>query len=164
MNLDYRRAQPDDAPTCVVLRGKTRENAVSVERLGSIGITAESWANDIQSGALPGHICTVDGTMIGYCFGAPASGEIVVLALLPEYESRGVGRELLARMVRQLLASGHQRLFLGCSADPTSRSHGFYRHLGWVSTGKIDKHGDEILEYITSTTSLPAVAQADHCA
>ncbi len=151
MNLVYRRAQPDDAAACIVLRGKTRENAVSAARLRSLGITAESWANDIRSGALPGHICTVDGTLIGYCFGAPATGEIVVLALLPEFENRGVGRVLLERMIQQLVASGQNRLFLGCSADPASRSHGFYRHLGWVSTGETDKYGDEILETIRTS-------------
>lgn len=41
---------------------------------------------------------------------------------------------------------GHTRLFLGCSPDPESRSYGFYRHLGWRSTGTYDQYGDEILE------------------
>ncbi|PTT42300.1 GNAT family N-acetyltransferase, partial [Stenotrophomonas sp. HMWF022] len=41
--------------------------------------------------------------------------------------------------------SGHTRLFLACSADPHSRSYGFYRHLGWKATGEIDEAGDEIL-------------------
>ena len=50
-------------------------------------------------------------------------------------------------MCGDLAALGHQRLFLGCSADPQSRSYGFYRHLGWRSTGEFDAHGDEILEY-----------------
>jgi hypothetical protein len=27
------------------------------------------------------------------------------------------------------------------------RSYGFYRHLGWRSTGSFDDRGDEILEY-----------------
>ena len=151
MDLVYRLAQPNDAAACIVLRGKTRENAVSAERLFAIGITAESWAKDIRSGALPGHICTVDSTLIGYCFGAPATGEIVVLALLAEFENRGVGRALLQRMAQQLVAGGQPRLFLGCSAGATSRSHGFYRHLGWSSTGRFDKYGDEILEYISTT-------------
>jgi GNAT superfamily N-acetyltransferase len=70
-----------------------------------------------------------------------------VLALLPAHEGQGVGRQLLARVVDRLLAAGHGRLFLGCSADPASRSHGFYRHLGWRSTGSVDAHGDEVLEY-----------------
>lgn len=145
--LAYRTAVPDDAAACVALRGRTRENAVSAERLRAIGITAQTWGDDIGSGALPGHVCCAGNEIVGYCFGATGDGEIVVLALLPAYERRGIGRELLARVVRDLAALGKTRLFLGCSSDPASRSHGFYRHLGWRSTGQFDKHGDEILEY-----------------
>ena len=142
----YRAAQPEDAAACFWLRGQTRENAVSPERLQSLGITAQTWGEDIRRGELPGHICSSQGRMVGYCFGSRSEGEIVVLALLPAFEGRGIGKELLGRMSRDLAALGHQRLFLGCSADPTSRSYGFYRHLGWRSTGKLDGRGDEILE------------------
>jgi ribosomal protein S18 acetylase RimI-like enzyme len=147
VNLQYREATPDDAAECIWLRGKTRENAVSPERLESIGITVESWGSDIRTGALPGHICSADGKMIGYCFGSSKEGEIVVLALLPEYEGQGVGKSLLSKITAHLLSVGNTRLFLGCSADPKTKSYGFYRHLGWRSTGKLDKYGDEILEY-----------------
>lgn len=137
---------PDDAAECVALRGMTRENAVSEARLRGLGITAQSWGEDIRSGALPGHVCSAGGKIVGYCFGSSRDGEIVVLALLPAFEGQGIGRELLSRMVRDLVSMGKTRLFLGCSRDPASRSYGFYRHLGWRSTGQFDSHGDEILE------------------
>jgi GNAT superfamily N-acetyltransferase len=136
----------DDAPECVTLRGRTRENPISPERLASHGITAQSWGDDIASGHLPGHVC-LDGTrMVGYGFGDMRTGEVVVLALLPSHEFRGIGKELLSRVVLDLRCAGHQRLFLGCSPDAATRSHGFYRHLGWRSTGTWDRYGDEILE------------------
>lgn len=146
IQVSYRAALPEDAAECVALRGRTRENAVSEKRLRSLGVTSQSWGNDIRSGALPGHICSAAGKLVGYCFGARATGEIVVLALLPDFENRGIGRELLNRMIKELTELGHTRLFLGCSPDPLSRSYGFYRHLGWKSTGSFDQHGDEILE------------------
>ena len=146
MHLKYRPALPEDAEECVVLRGKTRENAFSEDQLRSIGVTSESWENNIHSGALPGHVCTVDGRIVGYCFGSRETGEIVVLALLPDFENRGLGRELLNRITKELAKLGHTRLFLGCSTDPMSRSYGFYRHLGWRSTKTFDQYGDEILE------------------
>ncbi len=70
------------------------------------------------------------------------------MALLPPHEGLGIGRELLNRVVAHLWALGHQKLFLGCSRDPTVRSYGFYRHLGWQSTGAFDDHGDELLEFV----------------
>jgi GNAT superfamily N-acetyltransferase len=146
MNLIYRPACPEDAAECVVVRGKTRQNAASEEWLRSIGVTSESWGENIRTGVLPGHVCTVDGNIVGFCFGARETGEIVVVALLPEFENRGIGRELLGRTSKELAKLGHTRLFLGCSPDPASRSYGFYRHLGWRSTETFDQYGDEILE------------------
>jgi GNAT superfamily N-acetyltransferase len=142
----YRPALPSDAVACVELRAKTRENAVPAERLAAVGITAESWANDIATGKLPGHVCTANDELAGYCFGDRETGEVVVLALTPQFECQGIGKELLARVVSDLASCGHRRLFLGCSSDPTTRSYGFYRHLGWVSTGALDKFRDEVLE------------------
>ena len=145
-NLKYRPALPEDAAECVVVRGRTRQNAASEEWLRSIGITSKSWGENIRSGALPGEVCVVDGEIVGFCFGARETGEIQVLAVLPDFENCGVGRELLNRTSKELAKLGHARLFLGCSPDPASRSYGFYRHLGWRSTGAFDKYGDEILE------------------
>lgn len=147
VELTYRPAAPADARECVRLRGLTRENAVSEQRLASLGITTESWARDISSGELPGYVCMARDDMAGYCFGSSSSGEVVVLALLPRYEGQGIGRELLGRVVDHLRRLGHRRLFLGCSSDPSVRSYGFYRLLGWRSTGRVDAHGDEVLEW-----------------
>lgn len=147
MTIAYRRAVPEDTPACVVLRGRTRENAFSVERLAEAGVTLESWRAGIVDGSLPGHVATVDGEIVGYCFGERETGEIAVLALLPDHEDRGVGRTLLNLVVADFKELGFARLFLSCSPDPAVRSYGFYRHLGWTSTGTFDHRDDEILEY-----------------
>lgn len=146
MHLKYRPAVPGDAPECLILRALTRENAATEERLRAMGITVETWRENIRSGELPGHVCVCEEKIVGYSFGSRDSGEIIVLALLPDFENRGIGRELLNRSVKELAGLGHTRLFLGCNPDPESRSHGFYRHLGWRSTHTYDQHGDEILE------------------
>lgn len=148
MHIAYRPAQPDDIAACVRLRGLTRENAVPAERLAALGITVESWAAQVRRGELLGHVAWDGPEMAGYAFGEVASGEVVVLALLPAYEGRGLGRRLLQRLVDALRARGHRRLFLGCASDPHLRSHGFYRHLGWRPTGRRDRLGDEELELL----------------
>lgn len=149
----YRPAVPDDAEACIVLRGQTRQNAISVQRLQAMGITARSWAEAVRCGRLTGVVCHVDGRLAGHCYGQVADGEIVVLALRPEHEGRGLGRELLGRVVAQLAALGRTRLVLGCSPDPRHRSHGFYRHLGWRPTGQTDPNGDELLEFHLQPTA-----------
>ena len=157
--LRFRRATADDVPACLILRGKTRENAISAERLASMGITVQSWADDVRRDSLPGYVCTDDAAIAGYCFGDKATGEVVVLALLPAYENQGVGRHLLGLVVTHLSALGHRRLYLGCSADSSTRSHGFYRHLGWVSTGTFDRAGDEVLEFFPSASAGDALTE-----
>jgi len=148
--LAYRVAAPADAAACLILRGRTRQNAVSAERLASIGITALSLSDDIRSGALSGYVCTDADRIVGFCFGERATGEVVVLALLPEYEDRGIGRNLLSKVVADFRSQGFNRLCLGCSPDPSTRSYGFYRHLGWTSTRRFNAAGDEVLEYFVA--------------
>jgi GNAT superfamily N-acetyltransferase len=155
-------ARAEDAPAFIALRGRTRENAVSVSRLASLGITAASWADAMHRGELTGFCAHQGEELLGYGFGDTRTGAVVVLALLPHAEGRGWGRRLLAQVVLALRSAGHQRLFLACSADPTVRSHGFYRHLGWQPTGEVDAWGDERLELWpdASTSSAPASVPA----
>ena len=150
MKFRYRKALPKDTNECIVLRGNTRENAFSVAQLEAIGVTHESWESGIERDKIPGYVCLVNEKIVGYCFGEKESGEILVLAVLPEYENLGIGKELLNKVVSDFKKLGHKYLFLGCSSDPKSRSYGFYRHLGWASTGKLDRNQDEILELILS--------------
>lgn len=147
MTIQFRKAKPQDIAECIVIRGKTRENAISADRLAELGITLQSWSAQVESGELLGHLCQVNGQIVGYVFGATITGEVVVLALLPEYEGQGIGKELLQQTMDELKSLGHRRLFLGCSSDPQVRSHGFYRRLGWRPVGRTDKYGDEMLEY-----------------
>lgn len=141
----YEVAPASRADEYIRLRGQTRENAVTEARLRELGITARSWAAGIEAGELAGTCALLDGRLLGYGFGDTRTGEVVVLALLPEAEGQGIGRRLLEAVVAELRRHGHQRLFLGCSADPRVRSHGFYRHLGWRSTGAVDERQDEVL-------------------
>ena len=148
MSIEFKPAPPDLAAEYIRLRGMTRENAIPEERLRALGITAETWANDIKSTELQGFVARSSDELAGYCFSNTKSGEVVVLAVHPEYEGQGIGQQLLSLVIEQLSLRGHKRPFLGCSSDPTVRSYGFYRRLGWHSTGKVDERGDEVLELL----------------
>ena len=148
MQIVYQPATPQDAQECIRIRGLTRENAIPEQRLGQLGITTESWSEGIRSHEFLGYVCLADKHMVGYGFGSAASGEVLVLALLPSHENQGIGRELLRLVTARLHALGHKRLFLGCSPDSALRSHGFYRRLGWLSNGTFDSNGDEVLELV----------------
>lgn len=147
MEIIYRKALPDDAPECIALRGRTRENSFSVEQLKEVGVTLDSWQSGIKDGSFCGYVGVTARGLVGYCFGDRSRGEIVVLALLPEYEGKGIGKTLLNLVIEEFKGLGFKRLFLGCSPDPRVRSYGFYRYLGWKPTGTMNSADDEILEY-----------------
>lgn len=60
-SITFHAAKAEDTPAFIALRGKTRQNAISKERLAEVGITAESWADMMRSGSLPGQVCHHDG-------------------------------------------------------------------------------------------------------
>jgi GNAT superfamily N-acetyltransferase len=146
MPIEYRSAPAELSAQYIELRGQTRSNPITVDALRAFGITAESWAQDIRTGQTEGFVAVSGAQVIGYSFGSSHTGEVLVLAVRRDYEGQGVGQRLLSLLVELLKSRGHTRLFLGCSPDPTVRSHGFYRHLGWQSTGSLDANGDEVLE------------------
>ena len=148
MILEYRKAIPQDTAVCLDIRGKTSENAWSIEQLNEVGITHDMWSDGIKNDDIPGYVCLANNRIVGYCFADRESGEICVVAILPEYENLGIGKRLLQKIIYDFKGYGFKKLFLGCSADKSSRSYGFYRHLGWKFTGEMDSNNDEILELI----------------
>jgi len=110
-----------------------------------LGITPESTAKAIAGRRVRGWVCTAGGTVVGFCTGYSDTGEVMVLAVLPEYEARGIGRRLLMLVVEWLRSCNNHRIWLAASPDPKVRAYGFYRSLGWHTTGERLENGDEIL-------------------
>jgi len=68
-------ARAADAAEFVRIRRLTRENAIPEARLAALGITVETWARDIASGALVGYVARQGGKIEGYCFGDTLTGD-----------------------------------------------------------------------------------------
>jgi ribosomal protein S18 acetylase RimI-like enzyme len=145
MNVKYRKATASDFRRCIEIRGKTRDNPVPERVLNEFGINEETWTPQVESGKIIGVVCESENLVVGYCNGDVTTGEVLVLALLPEFENQGIGKELLARVSDILYSSGLEKLWLAAPPDPGFRAYGFYRHIGWTPTGGYDKNGDEIL-------------------
>jgi ribosomal protein S18 acetylase RimI-like enzyme len=144
--VGFRDLREGDIEEIFDVRGATRENAISRDRLAALGITPASVAEHLAAGATRGWVCVTEARIVGFCIAESATGEVIVLAVLPAFEGRGIGKTLLSRAVDWLRSFRPPRIWLGASSDPTTRSHGFYRALGWRSVGQRDTHGDEVLE------------------
>ncbi|NET34873.1 MAG: GNAT family N-acetyltransferase [Cyanothece sp. SIO1E1] len=146
--ITYRRTIASDFEKCLDVRSKTRQNPASAEFLASIGINKETQIPLYNDGTLAGFVAESDNEIIGFCTGVTTTGEVQVLAILPEFEGIGVGRTLLQKVIDLLIDYGFDNLWLAASPDPEIRAYGFYRHLGWEFTGRTDDIGDQILELI----------------
>ena len=144
--LLIRETREEDIESLFDIRARTRENPISRERLAAMGVTPASSAADLRSGNVKGWVCVDGPRPVGFCSADAVGGEVLVLAVLPEYEGRGIGRRLLARAVRWLRARGCGRIWLAADPDPGVRAHGFYRSQGWRPTGE-RHHADEILVF-----------------
>lgn len=147
MDLHYRKSRTVDINDLFDVRSKTRENPISRARLAQMGVTHASLADGLESGLLCSWVCTSDERVVGFCIGDTSTGEVLVLAVLPDFEGLGIGKQLLRRVVDQLLVSELNSVWLAADSNPSIRAHGFYRFLGWRPTGEVLENGDEILSY-----------------
>ena len=138
--MRYREMQREDVDEILRVRTLTRENALSMDELAARGITPES-TRLLLGDDVKGWVCEEGGAILGFAMGDARSGEVLVLAVLPQHEGRGIGRELLGSTVDWLFSRGHRELWLLTNPDPAVRSHGFYRRLGWRPTG--ERRGEE---------------------
>src|SRR4029077_7433557 len=86
-------------PSLFDVRGATRENAISRERLAAMGITPASVAEHLGAGATRGWGWWSGSRIVGFCIWGAATGEVLVLAVLPQFEGRGIGKTLLSLAV-----------------------------------------------------------------
>ena len=160
--LTYRPMTAADLPAVFDLRLSTVENAVTLEKLAEdYGITPESLAVAMET-HVQGWLCEDGagedgsgedgGRAVGFAMGDRANGEVQVVAVLPGYEGRGIGKALLLEVQAWLFSEGQEEIWLGANPDPGVRASGFYRRLGWRRTG-VMKGGDEVLR-LQSTAAL----------
>jgi ribosomal protein S18 acetylase RimI-like enzyme len=135
MKSIYREMNIYDLPEVFLVRLSTRENNVTITELEEdYGITPESVAEAMKTN-VKGWVCEVSKKVVGFSMGNRTTGEVEVIAVLPDYEGRDIGKKLLSLAQEWLFASGQKEIWLYSNPDPDTRAYGFYRRLGWKSTG-----------------------------
>ena len=127
-----REIKSSDIPALFHVRPRTRENALTIEDLRAMGITPESVASWLEA-STSGWLCEIaNSDVVGFCMADHSTGELLVIALLPEHEGCGIGARLMECAESKLAQSGCKRAWLTTALDPTLRAYGFYRHRGWT--------------------------------
>jgi len=133
--MKYREMLQKDITAIFRVRTSTRENRMSIKELADLGIAPESVSKALKV-KTKGWVCEEAGKILGFTVGDGDSGEMLVVAVLPEAEGRGIGRQLMEFVQNWLFFRGHQELWLMENPDPTIRAYSFYRKLGWIPTGE----------------------------
>jgi GNAT superfamily N-acetyltransferase len=129
--LRFREITAADVPALFIVRPKTRENAMTVEELARLGIDPRSVAEGLTQ-STRGWLCEDVGQVVAFAMADRATGEFLVIAVLPEYEGRGVGGRLMTFAKEWLAESGCARAWLTTDMDDRLRAYGFYLRYGWT--------------------------------
>lgn len=133
--LEISDLRPDDVPGLEPLLASLGYSAPGAET------SARLAAGFAPKGACRAFAARVAGRIVGFAtthvtpfLHRPPAGRVTALAVLPEFQGRGIGRALLARCEEILLASGCDRIEL-TSGSRRHDAHRFYLSAGYDETG-----------------------------
>lgn len=88
-----------------------------------------------------------EGIMTGFSAADKTASNIWALFLLPEYEGKGIGKELLHEAIQWLWSQDVEKIWL--STGQNTRAEKFYRLQGWKDCG-IESNGEVRFELVRS--------------
>jgi GNAT superfamily N-acetyltransferase len=128
-----REATAADLPGITRVRTSVRENLLTVEQLRARGITEASVAASFL-GNSKGWVAEHAGQIVAFAIADRATQSIFALFVLPDWEGRGLGSQLLDLALGWLRANGAGVVWL--TTGPDTKAAGFYERRGWVAAGR----------------------------
>lgn len=135
--MKYREANIEDIKQIQVVRHSVKENILSNPDL----VTDEDCKEYLTKRG-KGWVCEIEGSIVGFAVADLKDNNIWALFLKPEFEGRGIGRQLHEIMLDWYFSKGKENVWLGTS--PNTRAENFYRKMGWTETGL---HGDDEIKF-----------------
>jgi GNAT superfamily N-acetyltransferase len=136
--MNFRPIELPDQAEIIAVRAATRENPLSREQLRELGMAEESTA-ELLGTTHRGWLCETENRIVGFAIGNGKTGELWVIAVLPDFEGAGIGSRLLESVEAWWWSQGWPEIWLWTSSDPQKRAFSFYLKRGWtVSKTKED--------------------------
>ena len=139
--MKYREILEKDLDELLLVRSSTDENRLTIEELNHLGINSKTTGEKMKQD-LRGWLCEADNKIVGFAMGFAKTAEMWVIAVLPEYTKRGIGKKLLA-YVENYLFKTNDEIWLTTDIDPKLRAYSFYKSNGWQD--KVISNGDRIM-------------------
>lgn len=125
----FRTATETDIPGIQIVRHAVREN-----RLSDPALVTDADCAEYLTRRGKGWVCETAGRIVGFAIADLEGHNIWALFVLPEFEGKGIGKNLHDEMLDWYFSQTPQTVWLGTAPD--TRAEGFYRRQGWVDTGK----------------------------
>ncbi|GAB2955702.1 hypothetical protein GCM10027048_22030 [Hymenobacter coalescens] len=128
--MTFREAQLDDIPQLVRVRGAVRENVLS----DPARVTEADYV-DYLTRRGRGWVATApNGLVAGFAIADVPGHNVWALFVHPDYDRRGIGRQLHRLMLDWYFAQTDETVWL--STGTGTRAEEFYRRQGWQETGR----------------------------
>lgn len=139
--VNFRRANSHDIPAMSTIRLAVGENVLS----DPSRITVQMYEDYLELLGR-GWVAEVEGTVAGFCYANKTNASIWALFIAPEYEGRGLAKQLLNMAVEWLFEQGQG--FVRLSTGAGTRADNFYALQGWTRE-RVD--GNEVFYLLASS-------------
>lgn len=128
--LMIREAGIADIKQLMLIRARVRENILRSHRIGEADY--EKYLNHLGKG----WVYEVNERVVGFCIVDLSNANVWALFILPEYERKGIGKQLHDTMLHWYFSLTRVDIWL--STEVNTRAEGFYKRLGWKYAGILD--------------------------
>lgn len=126
--MEFREAQLEDIGQIQIVRHLVKENTLSDPAL----VPDKDVAYYITEKG-KGWVCEADGKIVGFSIVDLRDKSVWALFVDPEYDQRGIGKELHRLMMDWYFGQTRNKICLGTS--PKTRAEMFYEKQGWTAVG-----------------------------
>ena len=129
----FREARIEDIKQIQLVRHSVKENTLS-----NPGLVTDKDCEEFMTTKGKGWVCELENRIIGFAIADLEGNNIWALFLLPEFEKKGIGRELHRIMLDWYFSQTKKDLWLGTASN--TRAERFYKKAGWTEVGTHGKN------------------------
>jgi len=140
--MHFRHAETRDIGAMFAVRMSVKENI-----LVNISLVTDEICEDYINRRGKGWVCEIDGNITGFAIADLEDNSVWALFVRPEYEGRGIGKQLHDLMLKWYFETERNTIWLTTAAD--TRAASFYKAAGWEEKGT--QHGEIRFELTAGT-------------
>lgn len=124
----FREATIDDIKQIQIVRNEVKENTLSNPNL-----VTDDDCKEFLFVRGKGWVCEIEQLIVGFAIADLKGNNIWALFLKPEFEKKGIGKQLHHIMLDWYFQQTKKTVWLGTS--PKTRAEYFYKKAGWTAVG-----------------------------